>query len=134
MTGGAIIGLSLLTIVIISCVIALNNETKKKDKKSISIGVTLAGLLIVIGSWAIGIWYYQGTEAGKRALKTQESNFNGGIKRRVTVYDVEGDPIAEYEGKFDIEYDDDRILFDDEQGLRHIIYYPTGNVIIDELE
>lgn len=134
MTGGAIIGLSLLTIVIISCVIALNNETKKKDKKSISIGVTLAGLLIIIGAWAIGIWYYNGTEAGKRALKTQESNFNGGIKRRVTVYDVEGDMIAEYEGKFDIEYDDDRILFDDEQGLRHIIYYPTGNVIIDELE
>ena len=134
MTGGAIIGLSVLTIVIISCVIALNNETKKKDKKSISIGVTLAGLLIIIGSWAIGIWYFNGTEAGKRALKTQESNFNGGIKRRVTVYDVEGDMIAEYEGKFDIEYDDDRILFDDEQGLRHIIYYPTGNVIIDELE
>ena len=134
MTGGAIIGLSVLTIVIISCVIALNNETKKKDKKSISIGVTLAGLLIIIGAWAIGIWYYNGTEAGKRALKTQESNFNGGIKRRVTVYDVEGDMIAEYEGKFDIEYDDDRILFDDEQGLRHIIYYPTGNVIIDELE
>ena len=134
MTGGAIIGLSVLTIVIISCVIALNNETKKKDKKSISIGVTLAGLLIIIGSWAIGIWYYNGTESGKRALKTQESNFNGGIKRRVTVYDVEGDKIAEYEGKFDIEYDDDRILFDDEQGLRHIIYYPTGNVIIDELE
>jgi len=134
MTGGAIIGLSVLTIVIISCVIALNNETKKKDKKGISIGVTLAGLLIIIGSWAIGIWYYNGTEAGKRALKTQESNFNGGIKRRVTVYDVEGDMIAEYEGKFDIEYDDDRILFDDEQGLRHIIYYPTGNVIIDELE
>ena len=90
--------------------------------------------MIVIGAWAIGIWYYNGTEAGKRALKTQESNFNGGIKRRVTVYDVEGDMIAEYEGKFDIEYDDDRILFDDEQGLRHIIYYPTGNVIIDELE
>ena len=134
MTGGAIIGLSVLTIVIISCVIALNNETKKKDKKGISIGVTLAGLLIIIGSWAIGLWYYNGTEAGKRALKTQESNFNGGIKRRVTVYDVEGDMIAEYEGKFDIEYDDDRILFDDEQGLRHIIYYPTGNVIIDELE
>ena len=134
MTGGAIIGLSVLTIVIISCVIALNNETKKKDKKGISIGVTLAGLLIIIGSWAIGIWYFNGTEAGKRALKTQESNFNGGIKRRVTVYDVEGDMIAEYEGKFDIEYDDDRILFDDEQGLRHIIYYPTGNVIIDELE
>ena len=32
-----------------------------------------------------------------------------------------------------MEYDDDRILFDDENGLRHIIYYPTGTVIIDEV-
>ena len=42
--------------------------------------------------------------------------------------------IAKYEGRFDIEYDDDRILFDDEDGLRHIIYYPTGNVIVDEVQ
>ena len=75
----------------------------------------------------------QQSEAGKRAIKTQQSNLGGGIERKITVYDVQGDMIAEYEGKFDIEYDDDRILFDDEQGLRHIIYYPTGNVIIDEI-
>ena len=59
---------------------------------------------------------------------------NGGIKRKVAVYDIEGDIIAEYQGSFDIEYDDDRILFDDENGLRHIIYYPTGTVVIDEVE
>ena len=57
-----------------------------------------------------------------------------GIQRKVTVYDMEGDIIKEYEGKFDVDYDNDRIIFDDEHGLRHIIYYPTGTVIIDDVE
>ena len=83
--------------------------------------------------WGIVAWWCNNTEAGKRAFKTQDSNLNGGITREVKVYDVEGDLIASYKGKFDIEYDDDRILFDDEKGNRHIIYYPTGNVIIDEV-
>ena len=129
MTVGAVIGLSLLTITVISIVAALCHEYKKARIPSVIIG-----LIIVISAWYIGAWYYNGTEAGKRAVKTQQSNFDGGIERCITVYDVEGDVIAKYEGKFDVEYDDDRILFDDEKGLRHIIYYPTGNVIIDEVE
>lgn len=97
-----------------------------------TIGILIA--IILSGILYAGMhWYYTNTASGARAFKTQESNFNMGINRRVTVYDVEGDVIQEYEGKFDIEYDDDRILFDDEHGLRHIIYYPTGTVIVDEL-
>lgn len=91
-------------------------------------------LAMAVGIWVGGWFYCNHTEGGKRALKTQQSNFNGGIERRVLVYDVSGYIIADYQGKFDIEYDDDRILFDDEEGLRHIIYYPTGTVIIDEIE
>lgn len=128
MTIGAIIGLSFLTIVVISIVAAVCYYYKKARIISV-----IVGLIIVAASWATGAWYYTGTEAGKRAIKTQQSNFGGGIERRITVYDVEGDVIAKYEGRFDIEYDDDRILFDDEEGLRHIIYYPTGNVIVDEV-
>lgn len=79
-------------------------------------------------------WYFSTTAAGKRAWKTQESNFNGGIQREVKVYSVDGKLIQEYKGKFDVEYDDDRILFDDEKGHRHIIYYPTGIVTIDEVD
>lgn len=89
---------------------------------------------IVIISLTIGMrWYYSNTESGKRAMKSQESNFNAGIERRVEVYDVEGELIKEYEGKFDVTYDDDRILFDDEKGKRHVIYYSTGTVVIDEV-
>lgn len=98
--------------------------------KTIGFIITLVLCLIVTFGT---LWYFQNTESGKRALKTQESNFNKGIERKVSVYDVEGDLIHEYKGKFDLEYDDDRILFDDENGLRHIIYYPTGTVIIDEI-
>lgn len=85
--------------------------------------VLLAGML----------FYYNGTAAGGRAFKSQKSNFNKGIERTVKVYDVNGKLIQEYEGKFDIEYDDDRIVFDDENNKRHIIYYPTGTIIIDEV-
>lgn len=76
--------------------------------------------------------YYHRTESGKRALKTWHSEIHEGIDRQVRVYDVEGELIAEYEGKFDIDYDDDRIIFDDQDGKRHVIYYPTGTVIVDE--
>ena len=76
--------------------------------------------------------YYNNTESGKRALKSQESNFNSGIERIVTIYDVNGEVIKQYEGKFDVSYDDDRILFDDENGKKNVVYYATGTVAIDE--
>lgn len=105
-------------------------QTEKTGKIVLS---TVAVALIVTLFFGMR-WYYHGTESGKRAMKSQESNFNAGIERRVEVYDMEGDLIKEYEGKFDVTYDDDRILFDDEKGKRHVIYYSTGTVVIDELE
>ena len=98
-----------------------------------TISSIVAAILVCAGIWGLSAWYYGNTEEGKRAIKTQESNLGGGITREVKVYDVEGDIIATYKGRFDIEYDNDRILFDDENGNRHIIYYPTGNVIVDEV-
>ena len=96
--------------------------------------ITSIGIAVVL---CIGLFvgmnaYYNNTESGKRALKSQKSNFNSGIERTVTIYDVNGKVIKQYEGKFDVEYDDDRILFDDENGKRHVVYYTTGTVAIDE--
>ena len=92
----------------------------------------VVGAFICIIIMIVMIWYFQNTATGKRAFKSQESNFSNGIERVVRVYDINGQLIAEYDGKFDITYDNDRILFDDENGKRHIIYYPTGTVTIDE--
>ncbi len=94
---------------------------------SFIIGVIIGAIMIV------GPIVYSNTESGKRALKDQKSNFNSGIERVVSVYDVNGKLIEKYEGRFDVEKDHDNyILFDDEEGRRHIIFYKTGTVIVDE--
>jgi len=101
-----------------------------------SIGLLAAGIstvIVAIGICAILVWVQLFTEAGKREYKTQQSNFNGGITRRLNVYDMEGDLIQSYTGKFDIEFSDGRVLFDDENGLRHTIYFTTGTITVDEL-
>lgn len=59
---------------------------------------------------------------------------NGGTERTVEVYDATGNLLKTYRGKFDIDYDDSRIIFDDEENRRHVIYYPTGTVIVDEVK
>ena len=46
---------------------------------------------------------------------------------------MDGDVLAHYKGKFDVEYSDERILFDDENGQRHIIYFKSGTVVVDEV-
>ena len=72
-------------------------------------------------------------ESCARSCKDFNSDVNGGLYRTVKVYDIDGDLVAEYEGKFDIETDHTTyILWDDEYGKRHIIYFSTFNIIIDE--
>lgn len=94
---------------------------------TILVGVVLSILLFV------GVkFYYTNTESGKRAYKDQESNLKGGISRTVDVYDMEGDLIKSYSGEFDVEMNDTHIVFDDENGKRHIVYFTTGTVVIDE--
>ena len=95
--------------------------------------IMIITFVLLIGIASGMCWYYQNTESGKRAVKDQESNFSGGIARRVNVYDMEGDLLASYEGTFDVEMSDTRILFDDDNGDRHIIYFTTGTVTIDEI-
>ena len=93
---------------------------------SITVAATIA-VCIVIG------WRQLKSESVRRARKDQQSNLNGGIERTVSVYDINGDLIEQYTGRFDIETDrESYILFDDEAGKRHMIYYTTGTVIIDE--
>ena len=101
--------------------------------KGLVISIAVAGVLCVVVLIGM-LFYYNRTASGKRAYKTQESNFNGGIERTVEVYDATGNLLKTYRGKFDIDYDDNRIIFDDEENRRHVIYYPTGTVIVDEVK
>lgn len=98
------------------------------------IGIAAIVIGIIVGAaMIVGPIIYSNTEAGKRALKDQKSNFGEGIQRTIRVYDVDGELVEEYKGKFDVETDNaNYILFDDENGKRHIIYQGVSTVLIDE--
>lgn len=101
------------------------------DKSEIKQGVLIIGAAIVFSSCFV--WYMSTSAVGKRALKDQEINLQNGTQRTVRVFDINGNQIEEYMGFFDIETDKESyILFDDENGKRHIIYYTTGTIIVDE--
>ena len=101
-----------------------------------SMGFLVGAIVSIVLAAAICIfaaWWNLNTESGRRAMKDQQSNLTGGIERTVSVYDINGNLMERYSGKFDIETDrTSYILFDDEDGNRHMIYYTTGTVIVDE--
>lgn len=94
----------------------------------------LVFVILMVDIWGGSYWYCNNTASGARAIKDQQSNFNNGIERHIVVKDYSGGIIAEYEGKMDIETDNETyVLFDDEEGKRHIIYNTTGFILIDEI-
>jgi len=126
--GWAIFGFVAI-VVLLATIFISTDMTESGAAKAL---VIIAAVFIVGATLAGELWYFNSTESGKRAMKDQKSNFGGGITREVTIYDMEGDVIRQYEGKFDVEMHDTYVLFDDEQGLRHIVYFTTGTVAIDE--
>lgn len=127
----ALFGLSIVGGLLYFAVIANPNyEKQERIGFSVAAAVTLAITILLCAAF---IWYRNNSESGRRALRDQESNLNGGIERIVSVYDINGNLIKEYSGRFDIETDrKSYILFDDENGARHIVYYTTGTIIVDE--
>ena len=99
------------------------------------VGLATASIVVAFSLCSLTFWQLYYTESGKRAQKTFHSEVEGGLYRVVKVYDMQGEQIAEYKGKFDLEeHQTDgvtKIKFDS-GGKRHIIYCSTGTVIIDE--
>ena len=129
MTVGGWVGFASITAVIL--LIGFLVGWAIDENKSVAISMAVSVVLVVFVLIGM-LFYYNNTASGKRAYKTQESNFKNGIERIVEVYDATGNLLKTYNGKFDISYDDNRIIFDDENGKRHVIYYPTGTEIVDE--
>lgn len=135
MTVGAIILCIFFSIVVIAIIIPVCYWAHDNNYGSHFVVILLFIAVVAIAAiWVFGVWYCTSTAAGQRAMKTQRSELGDGIRREVTVYDIDGDIIEQYSGKFDIDISDSgRILFDDEEGVRHIIYPGSGIVIIDEV-
>ena len=127
MTVGGIIFCVICSIFVIFLGVMIGSNTKPL------VGF-LVFVILMVGIWGGSHWYYNNTASGARAIKDQQSEFNNGIERHIVVKDYSGGIIAEYKGKMDIETDNETyVLFDDEEGKRHIIYNTTGFILIDEI-
>lgn len=71
-----------------------------------------------------------GCQSTRRAVKNTSSEI-AGLNRKVVVYSMNGEELASYEGRFDIEENENgnKVLFD-KDGKRIVIY--NGTVIAEE--
>lgn len=82
----------------------------------------VAAVLLVVGLFVGFRWYYQNTASGQRALIDQQSDLGNGLERTVTVYTANGEIIAQYTGKIDIEGNDGGYVLFDYEGKRYTYY------------
>ena len=90
-------------------------------------------IIAVLLSTAIMMWTFTGCASLERTKKDWQSEMENGIKREITVFSATGEKIWSFEGKFDVDYSSERILFDDENNKRHIIYFKGGTVVVNEV-
>lgn len=93
-------------------------------------GIMVIGFVIASLILAGGYWYCNNTAGGARALKDQQSELNNGLMREITITAEDGRQIFYYRGKCDIETNGNYILFEDEEGLRQMIYWGVQDTII----
>lgn len=78
--------------------------------------------LATIGLLVGMLWYFGNTASGQRAMVDQQSDLGNGLNRIVRVYTANGDIIAEFEGKIDIEGNDGGYVLFDYEGKRYTYY------------
>ena len=93
---------------------------KNKKKSIVAIVLSLIFVLLFLGT---------SCSSCERFGKSCTSNVSGGLYRTVRVFDYEGDLIAQYEGKLDVQENDHKVLFDLD-GKRYIYY----NCLVEVVE
>lgn len=86
-----------------------------------------ASALAVAGVLAVGL---SGCASCDRMVKSWDSNMSNGLERTVVLYDYEGDELARWEGKIDLQVSNNggHIVFD-QDGKRTVI---TGGIVVSE--
>lgn len=111
MTVGAIV-----LLVILGIVGAFVSGMFLTDDPETGVIVLLVCIMIWVGVFFGFRWYYGSTASGARAIKDQQSNFNQGLNREITITAEDGREIYHYTGKCDIETQDRYILFEGDDG------------------
>lgn len=126
------IGIGIVFVCMVFVIVFMQYIECEVKSKVIAVIIEVILMIALVGGCAI---YNTRTESGKRHVKSWESETTGGIDRTVMVFDINGEEVAKYQGRFDIEESSQdgvvKIKFDC-NGKRHIIYAQTGTVLIDE--
>lgn len=117
--GGWIIFETILGLILIGGVCVVVECHLKKAGVFICLLVCIALILSVFFGMK---WYFNNTASGQRALTDQASNLRNGLQRTITVYTADGNVIAQYTGKIDIDTNDGGYVKFDFDGKRYIYY------------
>ncbi len=80
------------------------------------IGVILAIILLIAAV------YFIMPASLKREIKDVKSDWTGGLNRHLTVYTADGNVLAEYDGKIDLESNESGVVKFDFKGKRYMYY------------
>lgn len=119
MTIGCWIGFIFFSICIIGGAIAIAQMSNSVIGKIL---IILVAIILVFGMFAGFRWYFTSTASGQRALTDQKSEYAGGLDRTITIYTADGEIIAQYEGRIDIDTNDGGYVKFDFEGKRYIYY------------
>lgn len=85
--------------------------------------ITVAVAIVLCVVILLGmLWFFNSTATGQRALVDQKSELENGLNRTITVYTANGEVIAQYTGKIDIEGNDGGYVIFDFEGKRYMYY------------
>lgn len=95
---------------------------KNTKKRIVTIIISAAFVLIML-------FLSYSCSSCKRLNKSCVSEYGDGLYRTVKVYDYQGDLLASYEGKIDVQENESKVLFDLD-GKRYIYY----NCLVEVIE
>jgi len=78
--------------------------------------------IVAVGMAAMLALGMTGCASWNRMVTDVKSNFAGGMQRTIKVYTANGDLLAEYEGKIDLESNEGGYVKFDYDGKRYIYY------------
>lgn len=122
MTISSWIGFGFIAVCILVCAVFIVSMCIE-DQNAAGIFLTIVISLILIGGiFGIFRWYHTSTASGIRALTDQKAELSNGLNRHITIYTADGNVIAEYEGKIDLEDNQGGYVLFDYEGKRYTYY------------
>lgn len=116
-SGWLIFGFLAITVIIVTVGVTLVCDSSAGK----CLTIVLATIIIFATLFGM-LWYFNNTASGQRALVDEKSEISNGIERVINVYTADGDLIARYDGKIDIDTNDGGYVKFDFEGKRYIYY------------